>query len=493
MHFSSLPDLRAASAPDAPCITDATTTLSNSAFHSRVLSAARKFADLGVQMGDVVAIMLPNQVEFVVAMFAAWRLGAAVTPVKPSLTAKEATHQIEDSGAKLVVNATGEIVVPGVQSVPDFHLRDGKPLDEAPCTEPGALALLIYTSGTTGLPKGVMLDHANIEAMSEMGRSSLKVTAADHCLLVLPLFHVNAILVSTLLPLSVGGRVTLRERFDIETFFDDIEQLQPTYFSAVPTIYALLNALPAQIQPDTSSLRYGICGAAPASAELLKNFEARYRFPLIEGYGLSEGTCGSTINPVDGLRKAGTVGLPFVGQRIAIADPSGMHLPQGETGEVLIQGANVMRGYLGKPEETAKTIIDGWLHTGDIGRLDQDGYLSIVGRLKEMIIRGGENIYPKEIEDVLSEFPGVLETAVIGAPHETLGEIVIAYVAFRPGFTCTSAALDEHCADRLTRYKRPVAINIIDSLPKNAMGKIDKPKLRDQWRGQALKNVTAHT
>lgn len=493
MHFSSLSDLRAASAPDAPCVADATGDLSNSAFHSRVLAAAGAFSDQGIGIGDVVAVMLPNQVEFVVAMFAAWRLGAAVTPVKPSLTIKEVTHQIGDSKAKLVVNTTGEIVVQGVQSMPASRLREGKPLDGVPYTDPGALALLIYTSGTTGLPKGVMLDHANIEAMAEMGRHSLKVTASDHCLLVLPLFHVNAILVSTLLPLSVGGCVTLRERFDIETFFDDIEQLRPTFFSAVPTIYALLNALPAQIKPDTSSLRYGICGAAPASAELLKNFEARYRFPLIEGYGLSEGTCGSTINPVDGLRKAGTVGLPFMGQRIAIADPSGKHLPQGETGEVLIQGANVMRGYLGKPEETERTIIDGWLHTGDIGRLDQDGYLSIVGRLKEMIIRGGENIYPKEIEDVIAEFPGVLETAVIGAPHETLGEVVIAYVAFRSGFTGTSAALDEHCADRLTRYKRPVAINIIDSLPKNAMGKIDKPKLRDQWKQQALMNLAAHS
>ncbi|GAU07297.1 AMP-dependent synthetase [Burkholderia stabilis] len=341
--------------------------------------------------------------------------------------------------------------------------------------------MLIYTSGTTGLPKGVMLDHANVEAMSEMGLRSLDVTSADHSMLVLPLFHVNGIMVSTLMPLLAGGRVTLRERFDIDTFFDDVERCRPTFFSGVPTIYALLNALPDHVKPDTSSLRYGICGAAPAPADLLKSFETRYGFPLIEGYGLSEGTCGSTINPFDGVRKAGTVGLPFAGQRIAIADPDGTHLPQGSTGEVLIQGPNIMRGYLGRPEETAKTIVDGWLHTGDIGRIDEDGYLSIVGRLKEMIIRGGENIYPKEIEDALSEFPGVLEAAVIGAADETFGEIVIAYVASRPGFTCVEAELREHCAVRLTRYKRPVAINVVDSLPKNAVGKIDKLKLRDMW------------
>lgn len=481
MRFSKLPDLRATSAPDSPCIADATCSLSNSEFHSRVLSAAGVFADLGVGLGDVIAIMLPNQAEFVVAMFAAWRLGATVTPINPGLTIKEATHQISDSRAELVVNESGEAVVAGVRSVAVATLVEGQPYAGSVSDDPAEIALLIYTSGTTGLPKGVMLDHANIEAMAEMGRQSIKVTAADHCLLMLPLFHVNGIVVSILTPLLAGGHVTIRKRFDINTFFSDVEQLRPTYFSAVPTIYAMLNALPKEVKPDTSSLRYGICGAAPASAELLKSFEERFGFPLVEGYGLSEGTCASTINPFDGVRKVGTVGLPFIGQRIAIADSSGRHLPTGEIGEVLVQGPNVMRGYLGKPEETAKTIVDGWLHTGDLGRIDEDGYLSIVGRSKEMIIRGGENIYPKEIEDALCDFPGLLEAAVIGAPDETFGEIVIAYVALRAGFTATAAELDKHCVSLLTRYKRPATINIIDSLPKNAMGKIDKPKLRELW------------
>ena len=481
MCFSRLSDVRAATEPDALCIADDNSNLTNRQFHSRVLSAAGIFADRGVGVGDVVAIMLPNQVEFVVAMFAAWRLGAAVTPMNPGLTNKEAAHQLVDSRAKLLVNISGETVIPSAQSLPVADLEAGAPYTGMPIAELAALALLIYTSGTTGLPKGVMLDHANIEAMSQMGRNSLKVTAADHCLSILPLFHVNGIVVSTLIPLSSGGRVSIRKRFNVDTFFEDVEWLRPTYFSAVPTIYAMLNALPREVKPYTSSLRYGICGAAPASAQLLKNFEARFGFPLLEGYGLSEGTCASTINPFDGLRKVGTVGLPFIGQRIAIADPSGVHLPQGAIGEVLVQGPNVMRGYLGKPEETAKTIVDGWLHTGDIGRIDEDGYLAIVGRLKEMIIRGGENIYPKEIEDVLCEFPGVLEAAVIGVPHETFGEIVVAYVAFRTGIAGTQEGLNEHCTDRLTRYKRPSTINIIDSLPKNAVGKVDKLRLRKMW------------
>jgi acyl-CoA synthetase (AMP-forming)/AMP-acid ligase II len=478
MRLSTLPDSRAASAPEALCIADANTSLSNHDFHSRILVAAGVFASQGIGVGTVVALMLPNQVEFVVAMFAAWRLGAAVTPINPSLTTKEASHQIVDSRAKLLVSGDGEPVVADVPTIRVAALQNGPCYGGQPVDDPAALALLIYTSGTTGLPKGVMLDHANIEAMTDMGREALQVTVVDHCLLVLPLFHVNGIVVSILVPLSGGGQVTLRRRFDIETFFDDIERLKPTYFSAVPTIYAMLNALPAGVRPDTASLRFGVCGAAPASAELLKSFEARYGFPLVEGYGLSEGTCASTINPIDGLRKPGSVGVPFPGQRIAIGDTHGAHLPLGSTGEVLVRGPNVMRGYLGKPEETAKTIVDGWLHTGDIGRIDEDGYLSIVGRLKEMIIRGGENIYPKEIEDVLHDFPGVLETAVIGAPHETFGEIVVAYVVFRPGAAGTLEALDEHCAARLTRYKRPATIHIVDNLPKNAMGKIDKPKLR---------------
>ncbi|CAI8760665.1 long-chain acyl-CoA synthetase [Pseudomonas sp. IT-196MI5] len=481
MCFSRLSDLRAATEPDALCIADDSSNLTNRQFHSRVLSAAGVFADRGVGVGDVVAIMLPNQVEFVVAMFAAWRLGAAVTPINPGLTSKEATHQLVDSGAKLLINTSGEVIVPKLQSVPVATLETGASYTGAPFEEPGALALLIYTSGTTGLPKGVMLDHANIEAMSQMGRNSLRVTAADHCLSILPLFHVNGIVVSTLVPLSSGGRVSIRKRFNVDTFFEDVEWLRPTYFSAVPTIYAMLSALPREVKPYTSSLRYGICGAAPASVQLLEKFETRFGFPLLEGYGLSEGTCASTINPLEGLRKVGTVGLPFIGQRIAIADPSGVHLPQGAIGEVLVQGPNVMRGYLGKPEETAKTIVDGWLHTGDIGRIDEDGYLTIVGRLKEMIIRGGENIYPKEIEDVLCEFPGVLEAAVIGVPHETFGEIVVAYVALRTGVAGTREGLNDHCTDRLTRYKRPSTINIIDSLPKNAVGKVDKLRLRKMW------------
>ena len=481
MNFSTIIDHRAEVNPQGPCIGDTHISLTNAGFQDRVHRAAGRLAAQGVGSGDVVALMLPNQVDFVTAMFAAWRLGAAVTPINPALTQPEATHQLHDSRANLLITVTGAAVAEDIATLPASSLADGTSSGVPPVTDPAALALLIYTSGTTGRPKGVLLDHANIEAMTAMGAQSLQLSETDHCLLILPLFHVNGIVVSILSPMRSGGHISILARFDITTFFADVERLKPTFVSGVPTIYAMLNALPEEVKPDTSSLRYGICGAAPASADLLTAFESRFGFPIVEAYGLSESTCGAAINPLAGPRKAGTVGLPFPGQQIAIADPQGNHLPQGAVGEVLIKGANIMRGYLGRPDETAKAITDGWLHTGDLGRLDSDGYLAIVGRLKDMIIRGGENIYPKEIEDTLYTFPGVVEAAVIGVPHAKLGEIVVAYLALHPEAQASSDDIAAHCATCLTRIKQPAEITILDSLPKNAVGKIDKQKLKALW------------
>ena len=221
-----------------------------------------------------------------------------------------------------------------------------------------------------------------------------------------------------------------------------------------------------------------VCGAAPAPAELLARFEDRFGFPLVEGYGLSEATCGSTINPVSGRRKAGTVGVPFPGQDLRIVDGAGHELPQGQDGEVVVRGPNVMRGYLGRPDDTAAVIIDGWLHTGDIGHLDADGYLTLVGRSKELIIRGGENIYPKEIEDVLAGDPAVLEAAVVGLPDEKWGEVVVAYVQAKPGHRIDLESLKARCAQNPRGYTRPRHIEVLEELPKNALGKLDKKLLR---------------
>jgi len=479
MTLDYLPWLRPASYDDRPCVRDDRLELTYRELGDRVEAAAEQFAGLGIGAGDVVAIMLPNRVELIVAMVAAWRVGAAATPINPTFTATEASHQVTDSGAKLVVSVTGEAQFGEVRTLAVDDLTTTTTGSLAPAdTNPGDLALLVYTSGSTGKPKGVMLDHANLRAMITSMGGAIGITEDDHCLLVLPLFHVNAILVSFLTPITAGAQMSVLSRFHPVEFLKSVEELRPTYFSAVPTIYSHLVSLPAEVAPDTSSVRFAICGAAPAPPELLTAVEKRFGFPMVEGYGLSEGTCASTCNPVDGVRKVGTVGPALPGQIVAIMAPDGSLVPTGERGEVVIKGDNVMRGYLNRPDATAETLGDGWLHTGDVGILDEDGYLRIVDRIKDMIIRGGENIYPKEIENVLHAHPSVLEAAVVGRPDPTYGEVVAAFVSPQPGVEIDAETLLAHCREHLTKVKVPVEIAVLESLPKNPVGKIDKPRMR---------------
>jgi len=481
MNLPALPDLRAAENPSGPAVADDYTDLNNAQFLAAVQRAAAALRGHGVSAGDVVAIMLPNTASFVVALFAAWRLGATVTPMNPSLTAVEVNYQVSDASAKVLIAQTAPDFDAGAPIVTTAEIGDGEPtpgLLSPPQYPDSALALLIYTSGTTGRPKGVMLDHANLNAMCGAVIDGFDITSDDHSLLILPLFHVNGIVVSTLSPLLAGGRATIAGRFKVDTFFDRIEQTRATYFSAVPTIYTMLCGLPASVRPDTSSVRFAVCGAAPASVELLETFESRYGIPIIEGYGLSEGSCASTVNPLTGKRKAGTVGLPLPGQTIRLVDASGNPAPDGEAGEVVIKGANVMRGYLNRPEETAKTVVDGWLYTGDVGRFDEDGYLVLVDRAKDMIIRGGENIYPREIEAVAHGLPQIAEAAVVGRAHPVYGEEPVLFVSLHPEATLDTDAILAHLRSSLSKYKLPVEITIMDDLPKNAVGKIAKPELR---------------
>jgi long-chain acyl-CoA synthetase len=479
-HLASLPDERAAHAPDAPCVDDDRQELNSAEFADRVRAVAEDFRQRGVGPGDVVAVMLPNQVELIVVMFAAWRVGAALTPINPSLTSAEASYQIVDSGARLLVCNGTAIEVGGVAVLHVGALSTAPPVgDPAPLVDSSALALLIYTSGTTGAPKGVMLDHANLSAMASMIVDALRLTPEDRCLLILPLFHVNGIMVSVVAPLAAGGSTTITGRFSPTTFFETVEAVRPSYFSAVPTIYAMLAGLPDDHRPDTSSVRFAICGAAPMPAELIGRFEGRYGLPIVEGYGLSECTCAATINPVDGRRKPGTVGLPLAGQDVALRADDG-HIGHEGRGEVVLRGPNVMRGYLNRAAETAAAMADGWLRTGDVGQFDDDGYLVLVDRVKDMIIRGGENIYPKEIEDVLYAHPAVLEAAVVGRPDDVYGEEPVAFVALRPGSTTTADELLEHARTTLARFKVPRQLFVLDSLPKNPLGKIVKQPLRDR-------------
>jgi acyl-CoA synthetase (AMP-forming)/AMP-acid ligase II len=480
MNFSVLPDRRASQDPRGACVADDDVELDNEQFAATVRCAAAALQDRDVSAGDVVAVMLPNTSALVVALFAAWHVGATATPVNPGLTASEVDYQVVDAAAKVLIVENPpdfDVSVPAVLTARELSAQPA--MAQAPAeVSDEALALLIYTSGTTGRPKGVMLDHANLLANCRMMIDALQLTDADHSLLILPLFHANGIVAGTLSPLLAGGQVSIAGRFSPKTFFDRLERSRATYFSAVPTIYAMLADLPPQVQPDTSSVRFAGCGAAPASVQLLDRFESRYGIRLIEGYGLSEGTCTSTLNPLDGPRKPGTVGLPLPGQAIRLADEQGNPVPDGDAGEVLLEGPNIMRGYLNRPDETAKTLAGGWLRTGDIGRLDDDGYLVLVDRAKDMIIRGGENIFPKEIETIVYQLPEISEAAVVGRASQTYGEEPVLLVALNAGATLTIDQITEHLRRSLTKYKLPVEITVVDDLPKNPVGKIDKPAIR---------------
>ncbi|WP_433733424.1 class I adenylate-forming enzyme family protein [Nocardia sp. CA-129566] len=478
MNLSELPDLRATGDPYGPSIADDDVELNNIQFLRRVQRAAATLHSQGIGAGDVVAVMLPNTVSLVVALFAAWRIGAAVTPLSPTLVPSEVAYQVADAGAKvLVTDRQIELATPALLPVRELTAEPPAIADPVQQSD-DALALLIYTSGTTGRPKGVMLDHANLKAMCRMVIDAFELTGADHSLLILPLFHVNGIVVGTLSPLLAGGRTTIAGRFSPKTFFERIERSGATYFSAVPTMYTMLADLPADVRPDTSTVRFAVCGAAPASVELLDKFESRYGIPIVEGYGLSEGSCASTVNPIGGQRKPGTVGLPLPGQTIRIVDANDLPVADGEPGEVQVHGPNVMRGYLNRPDETARALAGGWLRTGDIGRIDEDGYLVLVDRAKDMIIRGGENIYPKEIETVIYQLPEIAEAAVVGRADAVYGEQPVLFVSLNSGAQIDAERIHEHARGALSKFKLPVAITILDELPKNAVGKIDKSSLR---------------
>ncbi|MGW0038534.1 class I adenylate-forming enzyme family protein [Gordonia sp. NPDC003376] len=467
----------------APCVRDDRIELTYRDFAARVEACAERLDHLGVGRGDVVATFLPNRVELLITLMAAWRLHAIATPVNPTFTDDEAEYQLSDAGARVVVGTSA-----GGSDPDRIHLHvdefTDRPTDgwQAPAAGPApdADALLIYISGSTGRPKGVRLTHANLHYMGSTMARHFDMGPTDHALLVLPLFHVNAICVSVLAPILAGGQISVTGHFSVSRFFGDVARLRPTYFSAVPTIYALLvaNAGTDRAAPDLDSLRFAICGAAPVSKELLDRVEHTFGIPIVEGYGLTEGTCASACNPLHGPRRLGTVGPALPGQQIRIVDVAGDDVPTGRIGEVVIAGPNVMCGYLDRPDATAQTVVDGWLHTGDVGRLDADGYLTLVDRIKDMIIRGGENLYPKEIENALAAHPAVLECAVVGAPDDLYGEVPVAFVVTYPGADADTATLTAHLEPLLTKSKRPSRIHVVESLPRNPVGKIDKPGLR---------------
>jgi long-chain acyl-CoA synthetase len=462
-------------------------------FHARVMEVAAGLQELGVEQGDVVGVVLPNSPHYLEVWWAILWLGAVFNPVNPVLTAREAVGILSDSEAVVAI-CTAETAagleehrdqLPNLREIvaadgadPAAPLRGHGSVGEHAEIAPGDLSSFVYTSGTTGRPKGAMLSHGNYLANAWQLGEPLPVSRGDTLGMVLPLFHVNAQLVTTVIPLILGAQVAMWERFSASAFWGDVARFEPVTFSSVPTMLAALLHAPGADEAESNSLRFVICGAAPLSPALFRRFEDKFGLKIMEGYGLTEGTCCTTINPFTGPRKIGSVGLPTRAQEVKIIDEAGETVTDGSAGEVCFRGPNMMQGYYKRLDANADTMVDGWVRTGDVGYRDEDGYFFLVDRTKDMIIRGGENIYPREIEDVLQEHESVKEAAVIGRPDEVRGEEVHAVVAVVSGEDV--AVLEAHCRTRLAPFKVPTSFEVVEELPKTSTGKIDKKPLREK-------------
>lgn len=468
-----------------------------------VNKTAHSLLNEGVKRQDKVCVHLTNCPEFIFVFLACFKIGAVCVPINPALKPDEIEYLINNSDSKVVIsqkeilpNVLGiikncpnvlKVVCTGNEKADGFVLFDdfiAQSADTSPEVKVSGddLAGIIYTSGTTGKPKGVMLSHKNYIADTKMVAEWVAMTDNDKYMCVLPLFHVNGQVVTTLSTFMSGASLVLAPKFSASTFFEDAKKHQITAFSAVPTIYAMLLNHPDAHGEDLSSLRFCICGAAPMPVELFKNFEAKFNAKILEGYGLSEGTCASTVNPIDGTRKIGSIGLPLKGQTVKIFDNNDKELPPNQTGEIVIKGPNVMQGYYKNEQASAETLKNSWLHSGDLGCLDDEGYVYITGRKKEMIIRGGENIYPKEIEEVLYRYDKILEAAVVGIPDKIYGEEVFAFIHPKEKQTITEEEIIEYTKQHLANYKCPKKIVVTNKpLPKTATGKIQKHVIRDEW------------
>jgi long-chain acyl-CoA synthetase len=461
---------------------------------TRVASALRK---LGIHKGDRVCLLMDNGPEFYYVYFGIIKLGAIAGPVNCWWQTGEIQYLLNDSGAAaLFVDAPyrlhadrvrGEtpalkhMIARGFEAdgyLPfDSFLRGEDRLEEVPIGLDDT-STIVYTSGTTGNPKGVLLSHGNILTNSWQATKLADISDRDVVMCFLPLFHVNGLVITGTAPMTVGAQIVLRKNFSASDFWETVARYRVNIFSGVPTVYQILLATPGSEHVDVSSLRYGVCGAAPMPVEAIRRFEEQFRMIIVEGYGLTEGTAGATANPINGVRKIGSIGIPFEGSEIRIVDEEDREVPQGDVGEITIRGGHVMKGYFNKPEETALALRGGWLHTGDMAYRDEDGYLFIVDRKKEMVIRGGENIYPKELEGILFTHPKILEAAVIGVPDPIYGEEVQACVVLRPGETLGEEELRDWCRGNMASYKVPRYVDFRDSLPKNIIGKVLKKELR---------------
>ncbi len=463
-----------------------------SEFNKAVNRAANMLAENDVKKGNVVSLLMPNSAEYIIAYFACWKIGALAGPVNSLLKAEEIEFVVGNSEAKLLLvnsqfRATIEkIKLPKIIEFDDEAVTNNfsENLVKTQLNQNDE-AIIIYTSGTTGKPKGCLLTHGNLIANARQITEWLAFDENDRLLTIMPLFHMNAVSVTTMTALYASASTVVSPKFSASRFWQIISDHKITSFGSVATMLSMLlqkypNGVPKGLNQD--HLRFAMCGSAPVPAEVLKNFEETFNCLVIEGYGLSESTCRSTFNPPNENRRIGSCGKP-IGNEMKIFDENDNEVANGELGEIVLRGENIFKGYFKNAEATAKAFQNGWFHTGDIGYRDADGFFYIADRKSDMIIRGGENIYPREIDELLYLHPAIESAAVIGVPDKLYGEEVAAFVVLKDGASASREEIINFCRTKLADYKCPKTVYFVADIPKGATGKLLKRELARLYAG----------
>ncbi|MDP9220464.1 MAG: long-chain fatty acid--CoA ligase [Actinomycetota bacterium] len=473
--------------PDHPAVKLDDFVLTYAELDNAAARLATLVRDLGIEPGDRVGLQMPNVPAFAVVFFGVLKAGGVVVPMNPLLKAREVEHYLSDSGAKLLFSwqdfaaeaelgakAAGTAFQPVVPGEFEQLVAAAEPLAGGPVSRDDTdTAVILYTSGTTGKPKGAELTHAGLNKNQAVSaRTLFKIGPEDVVMGCLPLFHVFGMVCGLNATIASGATLTLIPRFDPMKALQVIGRDRVTVFEGVPTMYAAMVGVPDRASYDVSTLRTCVSGGAALPVEVLRGFEQAFGAMILEGYGLSETSPVVSFNHPDAERKAGSIGTPIEGVLMRLVDDQGEPVPDGEVGEIQVAGHGVMKGYWNNPAATEVTIKDGWLNTGDVARQDDDGYYYIVDRKKDLLIRGGYNVYPREVEETLYEHPAVAEAAVVGIPHDSLGEEIGAAVALKAGATATPEEIRDFVKERIAAYKYPRHVWIVDALPKGPTGKI---------------------
>jgi long-chain acyl-CoA synthetase len=491
LNLASIVTESAARVPDSPAVRLGDQVLTYAELDERSARLAALLLEKGLQPGDRVGVMLPNVLEFPIAYYGVLRAGAVVVPMNVLLKRREIAFYLEDSGAKLLLawhgfateardgaaDAGCELIEVEPQTFA-ATLAEQEPATALAATEESDTAVILYTSGTTGKPKGAELTHHNLHRNADVSsRTTCEIAAGDVVFGGLPLFHSFGQTVSMNASLMVGACLTLVPKFDPEQALATMQRDGVTHFYGVPTMYGALLHHPGREDYDTSTLRTCITGGASMPVEVLRGFEDAFGAIVLEGYGLSETSPVACSNHPGHERKPGAIGTPLEGVEMRVVDEDDNEVAQGEVGEIVIRGHNIMKGYWQRPDATEEAMRGGWFHSGDMAKVDEDGYFYIVDRKKDLIIRGGYNVYPREVEEVLYEHPKIREAAVLGVPHDEWGEEIGAAVVLHEGEELAPEEVSAYVKERIAAYKYPRLVWFIDELPKGPTGKILKREI----------------